>query len=197
VKYDDSRLEMAGFFYRNRLSKLLAVTRIGFLDFNGNGIQDPTELNLLQNLNVGEAEISGYELELKTALPWHSRFWAHYSKTTGTNTETNQPLSGIPSGYGAMGIVYSPSMAHSPWAELVWRHQQTQDRLNAADRALPAFANGVPGFDVVDIRSGFLFTQRVNVILSIENLFDEKYHEFGAPLYGTKRQAVITTQFMF
>jgi hemoglobin/transferrin/lactoferrin receptor protein len=197
LKYDNGRFRAAAYAYRNKLTNLLAITNIGFADFDQNGTQGPLEFNLLQNQNVGEAQLSGYELEARTLLPIHTTIWAHYAKTTGTDTGTKEPLAMIPGGSGAVGIRYSPPFNRAPWAELVWRHQETQNRLSQIDRSSPLFANGIPGFDVFNLRAGANVTPRLAVTVSLENLLDEKYQEIGTVLYAPGRQAVVMTRFGF
>ncbi|HEX7676742.1 MAG TPA: TonB-dependent receptor [Thermoanaerobaculia bacterium] len=197
LKFDDGRVQAAAYAYRNQLTNLLAVTNIGYVDFNQNGIKDGFDFDLLQNRNVGKAQLSGYEVEGRWMLPINSAVWAHYASTKGTNTATGEPLSSIPGGYGALGYRYAPPVAHTPWAEVVWRHQATQDRLSAADRATPLFANGIQGFDLVNVRGGISVTHDLSITLSLENLFNEKYREIGAPLEGSARQAVLTTRYAF
>ncbi len=197
LKYDNGHFQAAGYAYQNKLTNLLAITSIGFFDFDQNGSRGPFEFDILQNLNVGQAELSGYELEARSLLPIHTTVWAHYAKTTGTNTDTNEPLSMIPGGHGAVGVRYSPPFDHTPWAELVWRHQETQERLSQLDRASPLYANGIPGFDVFNLRAGASVTPRLSLTVSVENLLDEKYQEFGTLLYAPGRQAVVLTRFGF
>jgi outer membrane receptor protein involved in Fe transport len=197
LKYDNGRFRAAAYGYRNKLSNLLAVTNIGFADFNQNGTRDPFEFIILQNRNVGEAQLSGYELEGRWLLPFDSTVWAHYSRTTGTNQVTDEPLSMIPGGYGALGYRYSPPFAHTPWAEVVWRHQETQNRLSSVDRTNPLYTNGIPGFDVVNLRGGLNVTGGLSLALSLENLFNEKYREIGAPLDASGRHLVLTTRYAF
>jgi outer membrane receptor protein involved in Fe transport len=197
VKYANSRFSGSAFLFRNELTNLLQLTKIGFNDTNGNGVQDGAEQNTIQNLNVGEATTEGYELEAQFAIASGLTAWGHYSKTNATDSLTNQPLSSIPGGFGAAGLRYSPAMSHQPWVELVVRHQQTQKRLGVLDRINPLYANGIQGYDLVHLRGGLSFTNRITATLGVENIFDKQYRDIDATAFSPGRQLVVGTTYHF
>ena len=197
VKYQRSGLQVSAYAYRNRLTDLLAVTNTGYVDLDNNGQKDGFDYDIFQNLNVGRATISGFAIESRYQLSPSSSVWGHYSKTRGTDEANQAPLSFIPGGYGAVGYRFTPAAERQPWLELVWRHQATQRRLGAVDRSNPLFADGIPGFDVVNIRGGLNVSGSFSVIAGVDNVLDEQYREIGAAVYSPARQFILTTRLGF
>lgn len=204
LKYDSGNFAASAFVFRNKLSNLLTIVPgvyngLPFLDSNGNGRRDQFEFPIVQNRNVGEATIRGYELEAGYALPHGFDVWAHYASATGTDTIANQPLSSVPGGFGAAGVRYTAVNVYRPWVDLVWRHQQRQERVSAADKAIePSLVpNGRPGFSILNIRTGISLTERFSATVALENVFNERYRQAGALFYGPGRNFIVGTQFNF
>ncbi|MCA9001510.1 MAG: TonB-dependent receptor, partial [Planctomycetes bacterium] len=68
------------------------------------------------------------------------------------------------------------------WGELMLTHASKADRLSTRDEAdtqrIPA--GGTPGYSVVDLRFGKSFHKNADVMIGVENIFDEDYRIHGS-----------------
>jgi outer membrane receptor for ferrienterochelin and colicin len=203
LKYDNDRFQGSVFAYRNRLTDLLQITPstfngLSFLDSNRNGVKERTEFNIVQNLNVGTAIIKGFEVEGRYRLSDSAFAWFNYTTTNGTDTAADQPLPLVPAAGGTAGLHYAWRSAYEPWAELVWRHANRQTRISAAELADPIIAlEGIPGFDVIHLRTGAIVTPRLSLTAAVENLTNETYRQTGSLIYSPGRQFVLGTRIHF
>jgi outer membrane receptor protein involved in Fe transport len=203
LKYDNDRFQGSAFAYRNHLTNLLEVTPstingLPFLDSNHNGVKDRTEFNVVQNLNVGEATISGVELEGRYRLSGPSYVWVNYTTTRGTESVTNKPLPLIPGDHGTLGIHMGLQTQYRPWGELVWHHAADQSRISPAELTDPVIAaEGIPGFDVLHLRFGATVNDRLTLTAALENITNAKYRETGSVLYAPGRQLILGTRVHF
>ena len=196
VKYERKGLSGSAFVFRNELTNLLAVGKIGFQDGNQNGLQDPFEFEILTNRNVGEAVIRGYEVETRYTAANGVSVWAHYATSEATDSTTGEPLAFVPGGAGGAGIRYAPAWKRRPWAQLTWRHQSAQTNLTATEELAPGYADA---FNVLHIRGGFELHKTISALVGIENVFDEKYRDMDpfTTIYGAGRQVVLGLVYNF
>jgi outer membrane receptor for ferrienterochelin and colicins len=203
LKYDNGNLSGSAFAYRNKLTNLLTLSPGTFngrswFDTNPNGVRDPYEVSILQNQNVGSSTIKGFELDGRYELSNGLSVWGNYTNALGTDTRLNQPLSAMPPAFGTAGMRFLSSASLRPWAEVVWRYFATQDRLGVGDQTNPDVGNGrIPGFDVLNFRTGVTISSRLSITGAVENILDKKYREVGSIFYSPGRQFVIGTQFQF
>ncbi len=68
------------------------------------------------------------------------------------------------------------------WAELMLTHASDADVLSTRDAGdssrIPA--GGTPGYSVLDLRIGKAFNRNTNLMIGVENLFDEDYRIHGS-----------------
>ncbi|MCP5021404.1 MAG: TonB-dependent receptor [bacterium] len=72
--------------------------------------------------------------------------------------------------------------AKTEWAELMITHASTADRLSTRDQAdtsrIPV--GGTPGYSVLDLRLGRKLGKNTDLMVGVENLFDEDYRIHGS-----------------
>lgn len=203
LKYDDGNLGGSAFYFRNRLTDLLVLAPgllngLPWRDTNGDGIRQASEFAVFQNQNVGSATIHGVELDGHYSLSNGVTAWGHYTKTKGTDTRTDSPLSMMPPSFGAAGVRYLSAATYQPWVEVVWRYYGKQDQLSLTDRANPDVVNGsIPGFNVFHVRTGLALTSRVTITAALQNITDKKYREAGSGLFAPGRGLVLGTELRF
>jgi outer membrane receptor protein involved in Fe transport len=196
VKFDRKGLSGSAFVFRNELTDLLAVGRIGFYDINQNGKKDGFDFDIFMNRNIGEAVIKGYELEARYATANGLSVWAHYAASDATDSLTGESLAFVPGGAGAAGVRYALEWKRRPWAELVWRHQAAQSDVQAPAQPIPGYAEG---FNVLNVRGGFDVTDAISAMVGVQNVLDEEYRDIDQLTiqFGTGRQLVLGLAYNF
>ena len=191
VKYAGSMISGSAFYFNNRLSNLLVVASgtfrgLSFLDVNGNGTRDAGELAVRQNQNIGTALIKGYEADIRfTPRSWLT-LSANYSKSDATTRDALAPtlVQRVPPPYGGAAIRLNGGGRYTPWVEVIYSFTQSFT------------ANGVvlsPEFNEYAMRVGASISDRFRVVVSGENLNDQRYiARFAAFAYPGRRVAVAT-----
>lgn len=195
VKYDNGWLSGNFFYFRNDLSNMLitgASTYNGlpFIDSNGNGVKDAGELNVNRNRNLGEANMDGWEADVRiTPRPWLS-LAANYTKVEGSVKSAADAalIQRVPPPYGAASIRVTPSVRFAPWAELVYGFNKS---FESNGTVLTSAAKDVK------LRMGFTPLQWLRVAVSGENLTDDAYLPRFTSTYHAGRRVVFTTELRF
>jgi outer membrane receptor protein involved in Fe transport len=204
LKVQTRRLSGSAFYYRSSLTDLLVRTSgqvegRSFFDLNDNGVQDKNEPNVQQKKNLGEARISGVELNLTWApLPDLSLF-GNFTRTVGDDELEQAPLQRIPPPFGTLGTRWSRRAArYAPWLELVYCFAAAQRRLSPLDAADPRVGpRGTDGFNVFHLRGGFSAGKRFRAFLALENFTDQRYKYHGSGIYRPGLQAVLGAEYRF
>lgn len=201
AKYASTRFDGSAFYFRTDLHDLLVradgtLNGLPFNDSNGNGVRDPWEGSILQNKNVGEGTINGFELEGTLHLAHGFELAADLTRTTGTNTVSDEPFPYIPPTFGTVKLRYTASK-RGFWSEAVFAFAQQQDRISEAERADDILANGTPAYQVITLRGGANITSHINATVAVENIFDKAYRFHGSQVFEPGRQLVVATQVRF
>jgi outer membrane receptor protein involved in Fe transport len=203
AKYSTDRLSVLAFAYHSRISDMLVrapgtYDGLSWFDRDGDGVRDAGEPNVLQRQNTGRATIDGVELAGHFQLQPGIVLFGNFTATRGDDDVAGEPLARIPPRYGTLGTRVSPAWRHRPWLELVWHFAGEQTRLSAADVADTRIGpGGTASFDVVTVRSGASFGDRLRATLALENLTDEKYKYHGSGVYRPGRQLVFGLETRF
>jgi outer membrane receptor for ferrienterochelin and colicin len=203
LKYEGSRVRGHLFYFENRFTDHLVLTPttfrgLPFNDANGNGRQDGGEGIVVHVDNVGKASIHGVEGKLAYHILGGLSVFASYSHVTGTDEVADGPLSLMPPASGTAGLRYLASSPKAPWFEVDYRLSQEQDRLSPTDVAnIYIGPNGVPSYEVLDVRAGLTMWNRVALSVALENVFDEKYKFMASNRYEAGRQLVVGTKLLF
>ncbi|HEX9982236.1 MAG TPA: TonB-dependent receptor [Thermoanaerobaculia bacterium] len=202
AKYEAARVSGSAFYFRNDLDSLLVRAQgslhgLPFLDSNGNGVKDGSEAEILQTQNVGAGTIDGIELEGRAQLSRAFSLRANYTRTTGTNSVTDEPFSYIPPDFGSLKLRYSPASAKNVWGEAVMKFAGRQDRLSSVELADPMLMNGTPSYRIFNLRGGMTVLDTIVLSVEVENLFDKEYRFHGSRVPEAGRQFVLSTQYRF
>ncbi len=203
LKYESAGLQGSLTYFDNRFIDYLvfAPTTFGglpFADLNGNGRQDPGEFPVVHLANVGKASIHGVEGRVVYDLLSGLSVYADYSRLIGTDDVVDGPLTMMPPASGGAGLRYASPAPRSPWAEVDYRLSQAQHRLSPADIANSFIGpNGVPGYQVLDLRGGLTVVDHLSLSLALENVLDKQYRFMGSNRYQPGRQLVVGVTFGF
>ena len=169
-----------------------------FFDSNHNGVQDPGEQNIVQNVNVGESRFSGPELDVHVVPVPTVQLSANYQLVIGRDRKNDTYLYRIPPAFGAASARWSPAVSHQPWAELVFDYAAAQHRLGPDDLAdVRIGADGTAGIDVLSVRSGVELMPKLTLRLAVENLANRLYVYNGSGIYRPGREVVGGLQYQY
>lgn len=149
-------------------------------------VRDPD--NLSYSLAQGEARLQGIETELTGALTpnWQVAGGYTYTRSEFVNT-----------GLAAGAEFYTPEHMLQLWTKYSFdeRHgvlnkafvgagvkafssfRNVSRSINPATRVVTSTEVEAPGYAVVDLQAGYNFNEHVSAVLSVNNVFDEKYYE--------------------
>lgn len=159
-----------------------------YLDENENGVPDPGEPEIKVKENLGDAYITGAELQglLHLGERWSVRGNVFY--TYGQNATADEPMSRIPPLMGLAGIKWQ---REETTAEIFVRAGGAQHRLSTRDdddsRIDPG---GTPGWTDWNIRGRRTFGP-VSLDITFGNIFDHAYKEHGSGVYNPGRHLVL------
>jgi len=196
VKYENRFLSGSAFYFINDLSNLLIVSDstykgLRFIDNNGNGKKDAGEPNVRENLNIGSAQIKGWEANFRIRPTDWLQFWGNMTHSTASTDDVLQAalVQRVPPPFGSAGIRFSANHAsHQPWAEVAGTFTGAYD---IAGTQLS------PSFTEYKVRGGATVTDRFRVMAGIENLTDQKYLSRFTTVYWPGRRFVVSTEFRF
>jgi hemoglobin/transferrin/lactoferrin receptor protein len=202
TKYESARFSGSAFYFRNDLDNLLVraqgqLNGLPYHDGNFNGSRDPWEGTILQNQNVGAGTIDGIELEGRARLSRDFALRANYTRTTGTNSVSDEPFPFIPPAFGSINLRYTPVSTQNLWGEVALKFASSQHRLSSTELADPALAGGTDAYQVFNLRGGATLFNTVGVTLELENIFDKEYRYHGSHVPESGRQFVLSTQYRF
>ena len=176
AEYDNNKFGASLNFYQNSLNNLFVPANV---EFEGTPA--------IQNQNIGEAKITGFEYQLAYKLGLLSRIYLNGSVINGKNTVTDAYLPFMPANNNLLGIQYTES-SNKFFGALEIDMNAKQDKLAPAERATDAYTliNVNAGVNLHQLISGF---PHIRLIAGINNLTDKSYqsHIFrGVPANVTK-----------
>ena len=92
VKYQNRFLSGSAFYFTNDLSNLLIVSNstykgMSFNDANKNGVKDAGEANFRENLNIGNAQIKGWEADVRLRPTQWMQVWGNMTHSTAATKD--------------------------------------------------------------------------------------------------------------
>lgn len=183
------------FCFYSEYEDLISRQTVGFVDSNGNGIQDAGEPDVIQRMNIGEAVIEGIEADLWIKLSDYLFVNGTAAYTRGEDTENNEPMRRIPPFTGSLELRYQLKRY---WAAIEMIGASKQDRLSQDDINDPRIPEGgTPAYAVINLGGGVKFKNGLEFVLHIENLMDATYKPHGSGIYYPGTQAIITARWRF
>ncbi len=175
-KYQNSDVYLGINFYQNSLTNLFVPVNV---DFEGTPA--------IQNQNVGEAKITGFEYQLSYKFGILSNVYLNGSFISGKNTVSDNYLPFIPAARNTLGLRLRDKL-NKYFGGLEVDLTGTQDKLAPGERE-------TEGYTLINVNVGLHLHKMVKefpyakFILGIDNLADKSYqsHLFrGAPANVTK-----------
>jgi outer membrane receptor protein involved in Fe transport len=203
LKYQDDKWSGSAFYHDGRLTDLLVrapgtFEGRSFFDRDGDGFQDPSDPNVLQKQNLGQARISGVELDLSYAPGPQWALFGNFTRTVGNDELTDVPLPRIPPAFGIGGVRWASSSRRGAWAEAVYRFATAQRRLSPVDisdsRVGPG---GTDGFGACDVRGGVSAGGHFRASLAFENITDRRYKYHGSGVFRPGLQVVLGAEYRY
>ena len=196
VKYQNRFISGSAFYFTNDLSNLLIVSNstyngLSFIDANKNGVKDAGEPNVRENLNIGNAQIKGWEANVRLRPTQWMQVWANMTHSTATTEDVLKAalVQRVPPPFGSAGLRFTANhVAHQPWAEIVGTFTDSYD------------VDGVelsPSFTEYKVKAGASITDRFRVLAGVENLTNQKYLSRFTTVYWPGRRFVISTEYRF
>lgn len=171
---------------------------LDFYDLNGNGVKDNDEQVYIDG-NVGRAYVYGVE----AAADWQFyedeelgvfSVYGNATYTRGYDLASDDNLRFIPPFNGVLGARWELETGNEYgrrfWAQVdvPWSFNKPKNRFNERDFSdlaqFPRNPGNLPGWAIVNLRSGVEITDYASLSLSITNLLNTEYQSFGSRLPG-------------
>ena len=155
-----------------------------YITYTGNIVSPPLGARLLQTINTDYATLAGFEAAGEVNLTPTLSAYASVGFVDGRDHGINRALSQIGPMHGRIGIHWQDASDERRWGtDIGLRIVDNQDMVGY----LHAVAGGGPdpipvevptaGFTVAYLRGFYNFSENVNLVGGIENLFDNNYLE--------------------
>ena len=153
-----------------------------YITYTGNVVSPPLGARLLQTINTDYATLAGFEAAGEVNLTAMLSTYASLNYVDGRDHGIDRPLSQIAPLQGRIGIRWHDAADQPQWGtDFGFRIVDNQDMVGY----LHAVGGGAPvqlevptaGFATAYLRGYYNFTENMNVVGGIENLFDNTYLE--------------------
>ncbi len=176
AKFDNNAFGASANFYQNSLNNLFVPVNV---DFEGT--------SAIQNQNVGEATITGFEYQVAYRFGTFSRAYINGSFITGKNTVTEGYLPFMPANNNLIGLQLREK-SNKFFGAIEADITSKQDKLAPGERETAGYTliNMNAGLNLHEVLENFPF---VKIMAGIDNLADVSYqsHLFrGAPANVTQ-----------
>ena len=176
ARFDNKVIYAEVNYFQNFVKNMFVLANI---DFNG----DATDGNeSVQNQNIGEATITGVEMQLRVNINEIGHFYYLGSYIKGVNEVTGDPLSQIPAFHNLVGFQYRGN-SNKFFAQLEARLVGEQNEVAPNEIETPSYTviNFNAGLNLHNLVDKFPYTK---LVLGINNIGDEAYRSHvsrGAP----------------
>ncbi len=160
--------------------------------YNGDSIINGSRV--YTKANVGEAFVTGFELDLEAKLSRTFSILGNLTYTYGQNITKDEPFRRIPPLFGDLSIRYDNK---NYFIILQTQFAGMQDRLSSGDiddYRIPD--GGTPGWFVLNIKGGYEW-KRIGVKLALNNIFNEAYRMHGSGVDGLGIHLAGSVRFYF
>ena len=144
--------------------------------------------------NVGEAFVTGLELELQTKLSTNFSLRGSMTYTYGQNVTKNEPFRRIPPLFGDFSLRYGRNKYFIILQALA---ANKQDRLSSGDiddHRIPD--GGTPGWFITNIKTGVDW-KKISLKLALNNIFNEAYRYHGSGVDSLGRHLAASVRYHF
>ena len=175
--------------FRNRLTDLIVNERSTF-----NGQDTIQGIQVYQRVNLGEAEITGFEAQTRYLLSNQWQVEGQLAYTYGRAAGDDRgPLRRIPPLNGRMQLRYRPVADLSLTGQ--WIFADSQTRLSGGDIDDDRIADGgTPSWHLFNLQVNYTWRQ-LQMNVGLENVFDKAYRMHGSGIDGLGRNLWISMRF--
>ncbi|MCO8120129.1 TonB-dependent receptor [Stieleria sp. TO1_6] len=178
----DAQVSMESEYVRTRLSGFHSWI-IDYVTYTVDEIDDPTGSRILNSINTDFATLTGLEYYAEADLSRRWQTFASLAYLEGRDREIDQPLGGITPLEARWGLRLLDTSPQNRWAvEWGLRAVDNQDRLGTyrttgSSPSVTQLETETPGFVTSYIRGYYSPTDRVNIVMGAENIFNRDYYE--------------------
>lgn len=148
---------------------------------------------IYQKSNFSKAQLYGIEGEYYQKVSSNFSLSGNFCYTRGQSLSLDEPLTRIPPFFGRIGIEYNTS--NNFWCRIELAGALKQDQLSSSDildtRIPPG---GTPGWLISNLKVGYE-KKHFNMIIGLNNLFNEVYQTHGSGVHGYGRSLFISINF--
>lgn len=180
-------MNVAGFYTKIRdLIDRVPVT------YNGDSLINGSQV--YTKANVGQAFVTGFEMDFETIVVTNFSIFGNMTYTYGHNVTKDEPFRRIPPLFGDLSLRYGKKGYYVILQALA---AGKQDRLSAGDiddHRIPD--GGTPGWFVLNLKGGYKW-KWITVNLAFNNIFNEPYRMHGSGVDGLGRHVAGSVRFFF
>jgi len=174
-----------------------AIVRTGY-QINGEDslYYDGDLYRITANYNTGQAYIYGASMGITANLNKNTSLVGTLNYTKGYNLSDDVPLGHIPPLFGRTSLTYRKSrfFMDTYFVYQGWKHTEDFSPFGE-DNDGEAMEYGFPSWWTANIKVGFELGKYVDLMLAVENLFDQFYKPYAAGVSSAGRNFIITARF--
>jgi hemoglobin/transferrin/lactoferrin receptor protein len=155
---------------------------------------DPNRITT--NYNAGRAYIYGTSLRLSASLNRNISLNGTLNYTKGHNVSDDVPLGHIPPVFGRTSITYRKDRFFLDTYIIYngWKYTEDFSPFDE-DNDAEAMAYGFPSWWTFNVKAGFGIGKNIDLMVAVENLFDQFYKPFASGVSGPGRNFILTVRF--
>jgi hemoglobin/transferrin/lactoferrin receptor protein len=191
---DQIIIEAGGYYtwYRNAIAVQNST-------FNGQSmiIYDGQPSNVTTNVNANKAFIYGFFGQVKIKLAPTLYFNSALNSTFGRikADPVNKPLDHVPPIFGKSSLRFQVkkfnselSLQYNGWKKLKDYNIAGEDNLQYAT------ADGMPSWCILNLRTAYQLSQKLQIQAAVENIFDQNYRVFASGISSAGRNLVLSVR---
>ena len=185
-KSERSLLRIVGFY-----SHLFDAILDGSFELDGSSFITVGEetLEVFSKVNSGEARIYGASLLYNIEFLEHWAFSKTISYTGGRDITNDEPLRHTTPIFGKAALTFQKKRLRSEFY-IEYNSNRDPDQIPSAEFERKPYlytAEGTPGWYTLNIRTGYRFTDSVNLNVSLENILDKHYRPYTSGISAPGR----------
>jgi len=174
-----------------------AIVRTGYqLDGEDSLYYDGDQYRITANYNAGQAYIYGASMGITANLNKNISLMGTLNYTRGYNLSDDVPLGHIPPLFGRTSLTYRTSrfFLDTYFIYQGWKHIEDFSPFGE-DNDGEAMEYGIPSWWTANIKVGFELGKYIDLMLAVENLFDQFYKPYAAGVSSAGRNFILTARF--
>ncbi len=201
LKYFSDKNYYLGFTTYYTLLNNYIVRAPYLLNGSSSLIYDGEEMNIVANVNKDNAYIYGGTATFKGNLTDRFQTKAAITYTKGKAYDTNEPLSSIPPLFGSLDINYNHNKFETG-INFIFNTRKKLEDYNISEgidniEETPFILEkddyyGTPSWQTFNVYTRYKATKNIDLLLNIDNIFDQHYKEFASAISAPGRNFSFT-----